>query len=65
VIADSDLLHELGRPLLIPIPRKRDFHRVVAYLALAFEHRADIVRVHDVAVACDIARLFDRGVQDE
>lgn len=65
VIADSDLLHELGRPLLIPIPRKRDFHRVVAYLALAFEHRADIVRVHDVAVACDIARLFDRGVQSQ
>jgi dihydropteroate synthase len=60
VIADSDRLHELGRPLLIPIPRKRDFHRVVAYMALALEHKADIVRVHDVAVACDIARLFDR-----
>jgi dihydropteroate synthase len=60
VIADSEHLHALGRPVLIPIPRKRDFHRVVAYISLALEHRADIIRVHDVAVACDLARLFDR-----
>ena len=60
VIAHSDELHTLGKPVLIPIPRKRDFHRVVAYIALALEHRADIIRVHDVAVACDIARLFGR-----
>ncbi len=60
VIADSEQLRQLGRPLLIPIPRKRDFHRVVAYMALALEHEADILRVHDVAVACDLARLFDR-----
>ena len=61
VIADSESLHELGRPVLIPIPRKRDFHRVAAYIALALEHRADIIRVHDVAIACDLARLFDRA----
>lgn len=60
VIAGSEELHRLGKPVLIPIPRKRDFHRVVAYIALALEHRADIIRVHDVAVACDIARLFGR-----
>jgi dihydropteroate synthase len=60
VIADSEKLRELGKPLLIPIPRKRDFHRVVAYMALALEHRADILRVHDVAIACDLARLFGR-----
>jgi dihydropteroate synthase len=60
VIADSGKLRELGKPVLIPIPRKRDFHRVVAYIALALEHKADIVRVHDVAVACDLARLFGR-----
>lgn len=60
VIADSEHLQALGRPVLIPIPRKRDFHRVVAYISLALEHRADIIRVHDVAVACDLARLFDR-----
>jgi dihydropteroate synthase len=60
VIADSEQLRELGRPVLIPIPRKRDFHRVVAYIALALEHGADIIRVHDVAVACDLARLFGR-----
>lgn len=61
VIADSEHLHALGKPLLIPIPRKRDFHRVAAYVALALEHRADIIRVHDVAMACDLARLFDRA----
>lgn len=60
VIADSEHLHALGKPLLIPIPRKRDFHRVTAYIALALEHDADIIRVHDVAVACDLARLFGR-----
>ncbi len=60
VIAGSDALHDLGRPVLIPIPRKRDFHRVAAYIALALEHRADMIRAHDVAVACDLARLFGR-----
>lgn len=62
VIASSAELHKLGKPVLIPIPRKRDFHRVVAYISLALEHRADIIRVHDVAVACDLARLFGRMI---
>jgi dihydropteroate synthase len=61
VIADSEQLRALGKPVLIPIPRKRDFHRVVAYISLALEHKADIIRVHDVAVACDLARLFGRA----
>lgn len=62
VIADSGFLRRLDKPILIPIPRKRDFHRVVAYMALALEHKADMIRVHDVAVACDLARLFGRGI---
>jgi dihydropteroate synthase len=61
VISNSAELHNLGKPVLIPIPRKRDFHRMIAYIALALEHEADIIRVHDVAVACDLARLFGRG----
>jgi dihydropteroate synthase len=60
VIAQSDQLHALGHPLLIPIPRKRDAHRVAAYVALALEHRADIIRVHDVAMTCDLVELFGR-----
>lgn len=60
VIAQSAHLHTLGKPVLIPIPRKRDGHRVAAYISLALEHRADIIRVHDVAMACDLARLFGR-----
>lgn len=61
VITGSAALRRLNKPVLIPIPRKRDFHRVVAYMALALEHKADIIRVHDVAVACDLADLFDRA----
>jgi dihydropteroate synthase len=61
VITQSEIIRELGKPVLIPIPRKRDFHWMTAYIALALEHRADIIRVHDVAVACDLARLFGRG----
>ncbi len=60
VIMGSSELRRLGKPLLMPIPRKRDIHRVVAYIALALEHKADIIRVHDVAIACDLARLFQR-----
>ncbi len=60
VIASSEHLKDLGKPVLIPIPRKRDGHRVAAYIALALEHDADIIRVHDVAMACDLARLFGR-----
>jgi dihydropteroate synthase len=60
VIADSSHLHALGKPILIPIPRKRDAHWVAAYITLALEHDADIIRVHDVAMACDLARLFGR-----
>lgn len=61
VIARSGSLHALGRPILIPIPRKRDFHRVAAYVALALEHGADLIRVHDVPLAADLARLFRRA----
>ncbi|HIE21538.1 MAG TPA: hypothetical protein EYP73_02920 [Acidimicrobiia bacterium] len=61
VIAASEQLKALGRPVLIPIPRKRDAHRVAAYISLALEHKADLIRVHDVALACDLARLFGRS----
>lgn len=60
VIAGSDHLHSLGKPVLIPIPRKRDGHRLAVYMGLALEHEADIIRVHDVAMACDLVRLFGR-----
>ena len=61
VIAASGHLRALGHPVLVPIPRKRDAHRVAAYIALALEHRADLIRVHDVAMACDLVRLFGRS----
>jgi dihydropteroate synthase len=61
VIAGSDHLHALGKPVLIPIPRKRDGHRLAVYIGLALEHRADIIRAHDVAMACDLVRLFGRS----
>ena len=60
VVAASGSLKAMGRPVLIPIPRKRDFHRVAAFITLALEHTADIIRVHDVPLAADLARLFRR-----
>lgn len=62
VIRSSHYLTSLRRPLLIPIPRKRDIHWVSAYIALALENRADIIRVHDVAVAASLVRLWGRKV---
>jgi dihydropteroate synthase len=61
VISGSDHLRSLGKPVLIPIPRKRDGHRLAAYMGLALEHEADIMRTHDVAMACDLVRLFGRA----
>jgi dihydropteroate synthase len=60
VIRESAHLHELGRPVLIPIPRKREHQRVMAIIALALEYQADLIRVHDVAAACDLVSLFGR-----
>lgn len=60
VIAGSEHLHALGKPVLIPIPRKRDGHRLAVYTGIALEHRADIIRAHDVAMTCDLVRLFGR-----
>jgi dihydropteroate synthase len=62
VIRRSPALAELGRPLLIPIPRKRDIHWVAAYITMALEYGADMIRVHDVALAAELTRLWDRTV---
>lgn len=61
VVTGIHHLRSLGKPVLIPVPRKREPHRVVAYISLALEHGADIIRVHDVEMACDLARLFGRS----
>ncbi|HEY7705105.1 MAG TPA: dihydropteroate synthase [Acidimicrobiia bacterium] len=63
VIRHADDLRTLGRPLLIPIPRKREDHRVSAYVTMAIENGADIIRVHDVEQACDLVALFDRRAE--
>ncbi|MFO7547522.1 MAG: dihydropteroate synthase [Acidimicrobiia bacterium] len=62
VIRGSAALHRLGRPVLIPIPRKQEDHRVAAYIAMAIEYEADLIRVHDVEMACDLVRLYGRSV---
>lgn len=64
VIRSSSDFAPLGRPLLIPIPRKANIHWVSAYIALALEHGADIIRVHDVALATDLTRLWGREVSE-
>lgn len=60
VIRGIDGLRALGAPILVPIPRKAELTRTVAYITMALEYGADIIRVHDVAVAADLVRLFDR-----
>jgi len=60
VIRESASLHELGKPVLIPIPRKVEDHRVMAYITLALEYGADLIRVHDVEAATDLVSLFGR-----
>ena len=61
VISGIHHLNALGRPILIPIPRKAELHRTVAYISLALEHGADMIRVHDVGIACDLTQLFGRA----
>ncbi|CAN5818995.1 dihydropteroate synthase [soil metagenome] len=60
VIRSSDVLAAVGRPLLIPIPRKQDISWVSAYVAMSLEYGADMIRVHDVALAADLVRLWGR-----
>ncbi|MEX2280537.1 MAG: dihydropteroate synthase [Acidimicrobiia bacterium] len=62
VIRGLGVIHDLGRPVLVPIPRKAEDHRVASYITMAIEHGADIVRVHDVEMACDLVRLFGRQI---
>lgn len=60
VIRGLHALRALGQPVLVPVPRKREAARVVAFITLALEHGADLIRVHDVAAACDLVRLLGR-----
>jgi dihydropteroate synthase len=53
-------LRSSGVPVLIPVPRKREDHRMHAYFTLSIEYGADVVRVHDVATACDLVPLLGR-----
>lgn len=62
VIRNSHAFAALDRPVLMPIPRKADIHWVVAYISLALEYGADIIRVHDVSVAAGLVRLWGRSV---
>lgn len=62
VIRSLGTLRRLDRPILVPIPRKQEDHRVAAYISMALENGADMIRVHDVEMACDLVRLFDRAV---
>jgi dihydropteroate synthase len=60
VIRGLGSMRAVGRPVLVPIPRKRELARVMAFVTLALEYGADVIRVHDVEEACDLVRLFGR-----
>ena len=55
-----DALRASGEPVLIPVPRKAETHRMLAYLTLSIEYGADVLRVHDVEAACDLVPLLGR-----
>lgn len=59
VIRDTRLLQQLNYPVLIPIPRKKPgLNWVAAYITLAIEYGADLIRVHDVELAADLVKLL-------
>lgn len=62
VIRNIGTIRKLGHPVMVPIPRKRELSRVVAYVTMALEYGADMIRTHDPAEACDVVRLFGREV---
>jgi len=53
-------LGALGYPVLVPVPRKKEDHRMVAYLTLSIDRGADVVRVHDIEEACDLVPMLGR-----
>jgi dihydropteroate synthase len=59
-IRSLDRLRAIGEPVLIPVPRKADQHRMLAYLTLSIEYGADVIRVHDVEAACDLVPMLGR-----
>jgi dihydropteroate synthase len=63
VIRSIDVLRDLGRPVLIPVPRKAQTQRMVAYLTMSIEYGADVIRAHDVEAACDLVRLWGRHAE--
>lgn len=63
VMRDLGALAGLGRPVLVPIPRKASIHWVAAYITMALENAADLIRVHDVSVAAELVRLWGREVK--
>lgn len=59
IIRDTPLFKQLNYPVLIPIPRKKPgLNWVAAYITLAIEYGADLIRVHDVELATDLVRLL-------
>ncbi len=60
VIRGIGELRALGHPVLVPVPRKKEYARVMAYVTLALEYGADVIRVHDVEAACDLVELYGR-----
>lgn len=60
VIRNSAAFACLDRPLCIPIPRKQDISWVAAYITMALEYGADLIRVHDVEIATNLTRLWQR-----
>jgi dihydropteroate synthase len=60
VVRGLAALRALGAPVLVPVPRKSEPPRTLAFATLALEYGADFLRVHDAAAVAEIARLMGR-----
>lgn len=60
VIRSMGTFAALGRPVLLPVPRKPELSRTLAMATLGLEHGAHILRVHDTAEVAEIARMMGR-----
>jgi dihydropteroate synthase len=60
VVRRLDRFRSLGKPVLVPVPRKPSLSPTLAFATLALEYGADLLRVHDVDPVAEIARLMGR-----
>ncbi len=60
IIQSIPALRGLGHPVMIPVPRKERVHLTVALASQAIAAGADLLRVHDSAIARELTEMHGR-----